>query len=350
MADLATTAYVNLGEVQPPCWPGVASGDCDGDGDFDVDDFGALTDRNGNGLADPEDLILDPAWNDGVDDDRNGWVDDISGWDFLYGDNNPLDTVEYGHGTGEAKDSTAAENGAGDVGGCPGCRFIPIRVSDSFIADGGRFAAGVLFAMDSGADVVQEALGAISNPRQAQQAIDVAYRRGVVVVASMADEASKHPNLPSSLEHTMAVNSVTEKKIDLLGDAPVEGYLALNGCTNFGGRTFVAVPSGACSSEATGQSAGMVALLESYAREQGVAAAPVAPAGARHERAHRQRGDADRASGRRRRRLLHAHRGRSGQQLRDAERFAPARTPSATPPPRVGTRPSATAASTSTRC
>ncbi len=277
MADLATTAYVNLGEVQPPCWPGVASGDCDGDGDFDVDDFGALSDRNGNGLADPEDLILDPAWNDGVDDDRNGWVDDISGWDFLYGDNDPLDTVEYGHGTGEAKDSTAAENGSGDVGGCPGCRFIPIRVGDSFIADGGRFAAGVLFAMDVGADVVQEALGAISNPRQAQQAIDVAYRRGVVVVASMADEASKHPNLPSSLEHTMAVNSVTEKKIDLLGDAPVEGYLALNGCTNFGGRTFVAVPSGACSSEATGQSAGMVALLESYAREQGVTAHPSLP-------------------------------------------------------------------------
>ena len=57
----------------------------------------------------------------------------------------------------------------------------------------------------------------------------------------------------------------------------MEGYLALNGCTNFGGHTFVPVPSSACSSEATGQSAGMVALLESYAREQGVAAAPVAP-------------------------------------------------------------------------
>ena len=75
----------------------------------------------------------------------------------------------------------------------------------------------------------------------------------------------------------MAVNSVTEKKIDLLGDVPVEGYLALNGCTNFGGRTFVAVPSGSCSSEATGQSAGMVALLESYAREQGLTAHPSLP-------------------------------------------------------------------------
>jgi hypothetical protein len=267
MADLATAAYVNLGEARPPC--AAANGDCDGNGVFDIADFGAIADHNGNGIADPEDLILDPAFGNGRDDDRNGYVDDISGWDFLYGDNNPLDTVEYGHGTGEAQDSTAREDGSGDVGTCPRCRMLPVRVSDSFIADGGRFAAGVLFALDSGADVVQEALGAISNPPQAQAAIDAAYERGVVVVASMADEASKHPNLPSSLERTMAVNSVTEKEDLLTGTN--QGYLALNGCTNFGGHTFVSVPSSSCSSEATGQSAGMIGLLESIARDAGVA-------------------------------------------------------------------------------
>ena len=162
MADLATAAYINLGEARPPC--AAATGDCDGNGVFDIADFGAIADRNGNGVADPEDLILDPTYSNGKDDDRNGYVDDISGWDFLYGDNDPLDTVEYGHGTGEAEDSTARENGTGDVGTCPHCRVLPVRVSDSFIAEGGRFAAGVLFALDSGADVVQEALGALDEP------------------------------------------------------------------------------------------------------------------------------------------------------------------------------------------
>src|SRR6266508_2210832 len=124
MADLATKAYLNRGELDVPC--NVRSGDCNGDGRFDISDFTVpggpgLPDRNGNGLADPEDLILDPAQSDGVDDDHNGYVDDISGWDMLYGDNNPLDTVEYGHGTGEAKDSTAAADGQGDVGSCPQC-------------------------------------------------------------------------------------------------------------------------------------------------------------------------------------------------------------------------------------
>ena len=176
MQDLADKAYINLAEATPPC--GTAhGGDCNGDGRFDIRDFGPIADRNGNGIADPEDLILDPKYNDGIDADHNGYVDDISGWDFLYGDNDPLDTVNYGHGTGEAEDSNAAENGTGNVGTCPKCSFLPVRVGDSFVADGQRFAAGVLFALDSHAAVVQEALGAISNPTAAQQAIDAAYSR-----------------------------------------------------------------------------------------------------------------------------------------------------------------------------
>ncbi len=105
MADLATKAYINLGEAKPPCWPAVADGDCNHDGVFNITDFGSIPDLNHNGVADPEDLILNPAYNNHRDDDHDGYVDDISGWDFLYGDNDPLDTVDYGHGTGEAKDS-----------------------------------------------------------------------------------------------------------------------------------------------------------------------------------------------------------------------------------------------------
>ena len=123
MRDLADRAYLNRGEVTPPC--AVPSGDCNGDGRFSIADFGAIADRNGNGLADPEDLILDPKYSNGRDDDHNGYVDDISGWDFLFGDNDPLDTVNYGHGTGEAEDSTAADNGTGDVGTCPQCTVHP---------------------------------------------------------------------------------------------------------------------------------------------------------------------------------------------------------------------------------
>ncbi len=284
MADLADQAYLNRGELPPPA--GVPAGatdhyDRDGDGRFTVSDFAAddrVEDRNSNGLLDPEDLILTPGFNDGVDDDANGYVDDISGWDLLHDDNDPLDDVDYGHGTGEARDSTAAHDGEGAAGTCPTCLHLPVRVSDSFIADGGRFAAGVLFALDSGADVVQEALGAINSPPQAQAAIDAAWRRGVPVVASMADEQSQHPNLPGALSHTIPVNSVTEGS-GFLGDVVTvltgrRDALAINGCTNTGGVAWVTVPSDGCSSEATGNSAGMVGLIESAARNAGVARHP----------------------------------------------------------------------------
>ncbi len=273
MSDLATKAYINLAETEPPCDD--EGGDCNADGIFniaDFSDFGAVDDLNRNGVADPEDLILDASISNGIDDDNNGYIDDIAGWDFLYGDNNPLDTVGYGHGTGEALDSTAASNGTGDVGTCPKCRFIPVRVSDSFIADGGRFAKGVDFAVASGVAVVQEALGAITNPSTAQISIDAAYEADVVVVASMADEASKHANFPAMLNHTLAVNSVTEKQSLLGGE--IEGYLALNGCTNYGAITLVSVPSSSCSSEATGIMSGVVGLVISAARD---ASLPLTP-------------------------------------------------------------------------
>jgi Subtilase family len=269
MLDLATQAFVNLGEARPDC--PASDGDCNGDGRFDIDDFVAsdtpIDDLNLNGLIDPEDLILSESWSDGIDDDNNGYVDDISGWDVLYDDNNPLDTVGYGHGTGEAKDSVAAANGTGDVGTCPKCRFVPVRVSDSFIAGGTQFADGVDYAVTTGAAVVQEALGAISNPSHAQTAIDAAFAADVVVVASMADEASYHANLPAALDHTLAVNSITTKEPLLGGD--LEGYLALNGCTNGGAITLVSVPSNSCSSEATGIMSGLVGLVLSAARDSG---------------------------------------------------------------------------------
>ncbi len=219
-----------------------------------------VSDQNGNGMINPEDLIF--IFSDGVDDDHNGYVDDIAGWDFFEDDNDPLDEVRYGHGTGEAEDSNAeANNGIGDVGTCPSCMVMPVRVGDSFVAEVNNFAQGVLFATDNGARVIQEALGTLNNSSLTQAAIDYAYRRGVIVVASAADEESNHHNYPANYNHTLEVNSVT--KFDTFDGQPQTppSYLYLNGCTNSGGHIALSVPSSSCSSEATGKSAGVAGLV-----------------------------------------------------------------------------------------
>src|SRR5262249_45368039 len=160
-----------------------------------------VSEANGKGLLDPQDLIR--AFSDGVDGDANGYTDDIAGWNFLDDDNDPFDEVAYGHGTGEARDSTAEADNGNDLGTCPNCMVLPVRVGDSFIADSNLFAQGVVFAVDSGAHIVQEALGAVNNTSFARQAIEYAWSHDVPVIASAAAEESFHHNVPAGSRHTI---------------------------------------------------------------------------------------------------------------------------------------------------
>jgi hypothetical protein len=222
-------------------------------------------------LLDPQDVLI--AFSDGVDNGSNGYVDDMVGWDFLDNDNDPYDDVQYGHGTGEARDSTAeADNAAAgeELGTCPNCTAIHMRVGDSFIADVNRFAQAVVYAVDNDALVVQEALGTLNNSSFARQAVSYAYNHGVTIIASAADEAAQHHNWPSSYPHVIVVNSVEKYDEEITPPAgPGRSYLQFNGCTNFYANVTVAIPSVSCSSDATGRAAGMAGLIYSAAKNAG---------------------------------------------------------------------------------
>lgn len=241
--------------------------DVNGDGFFNVTDYAADTrvaNMNGNDDIDPEDLIR--TFSDGTDADNNGYVDDISGWDFFENDNNPQDDTDYGHGTGEAVDS-GGEAGLGGDGQCPNCMVMSMRVGDSFIADVNHWAEAVVYAVDNGASIVQEALGTLNHTSFGQAAADYAYRNGVIINASEADEAAGHHNWPAAYDHTMVVNSIRTSPPASGGPATKpNSYLYFNGCTNFGGYTFTSIPSTSCSSEATGRSSGVSGLVYSAAK------------------------------------------------------------------------------------
>ncbi|MHB8318471.1 MAG: S8 family serine peptidase [Acidimicrobiales bacterium] len=191
-----------------------------------------------------------------------GFTEAIAGWNFINNNNDAYDAVHYDHGTGEAQDAAGAANTlTKEVGACPNCMVLPIRVGDSFIASSNAFAQGVLFAVDSGASVIQEALGTYDITETARQAISYAESHGVPVVASAADEEAQHHNLPALLAHTIVVNSVTKAT-----SYNPPSYLYLNGCTNYGANVAVSVESSSCSSEATGKTGGVVGLAESAAR------------------------------------------------------------------------------------
>ena len=288
--DLIEKAWLNHKELvnhKPTHADGTACGgagelagfDCNGDGILSVSDYAdtpTLTpaasaghpqgDRNGNGKLDAGDLIQN--FSDGVDDDGNGYVDDISGWDFMKDDNDPYDDTRYGHGTGEARDSSAAtNNGMGDAGVCPECRFIATRVGDSFITDANSFGKAVVYAADNGVSVVQCALGTLNMTRFAQAALDYAYEKNTLVVTSMADENSRHHNVPATANHTLPVHAITYNA-NTLNNATT--FFGFHPCSNFGGQNLLSAPGTGCSSEATGKLSGAAGLLYSAAKKYGV--------------------------------------------------------------------------------
>ncbi len=99
--DLYLNIWLNQGEISEELRHSI--NDTNHDGYISIRELnessnaGFVSDRNSNGRIDAGDLLADPAWHDGIDQDGNGKVDDLIGWDFTDNDLNPND--ENGHGT-----------------------------------------------------------------------------------------------------------------------------------------------------------------------------------------------------------------------------------------------------------
>jgi MYXO-CTERM domain-containing protein len=280
--DLVNQWYLNRGELPPPeegcrtaAFDAADPWDANGDGIFNVQDYSQqsahetpttpcdsrVSDANGNGILDPEDLIL--LFSDGTDADGNGYVDDICGWDFFEDDNNAFDQTHYGHGTAQARHATAeADNGRDRAGVCPGCMALPLRVGDSFFTDSTHFAEAVIYAVDNGVSAIAEALGTPNNSVYSHAAIDYAYSQGVAISASAADENSYHHNMPATSNHMIYVHPVRYNASDM---SQATTFLAFDSCSNYGAQLQISVPSPGCSSGSTAQLGGVIGLLQSAA-------------------------------------------------------------------------------------
>ncbi|MFT6378279.1 MAG: hypothetical protein ACJARS_004943, partial [bacterium] len=189
--------WLNEAELPVPLdEAGAAVRDADGNGIFNLSDYRwdpRVSVDAGNDVADdrldPSDLLA--VFSDGVDDDGNGFVDDIAGWDFYGNDNDPyavLDNSFSNHGTGMALDTTDPAGNGGGVGSCPNCALIPVRVGDTFIVDGDRVAQGIRYAVDRGAVAINMSLGALTHPEGAREAVRYAMDSNVIVVGAAGDE------------------------------------------------------------------------------------------------------------------------------------------------------------------
>jgi subtilisin family serine protease len=94
----------------------------------------------------------------GIDDDHNGFTDDVYGWDFFDNDNVPLDT--YGHGTEIASIIGAKGNNQEGIAGILwNVRIMPIRCGNERGISVSDFIEGVTYAKNNGARIITCSFG-----------------------------------------------------------------------------------------------------------------------------------------------------------------------------------------------
>ncbi len=175
-------------------------------------------DLNGNGVVDPEEF-------NGVDDDGNGYVDDIRGYDFVSissdsvypgedpgpPDNDPMDFD--GHGTFCAGIAGAVtDNSIGVAGTAWNCKIMTVRAGYKGISGGGYLSvsdtsAGIHYAALNGANIISMSFGSPFPSDTEQDVIEFAQSLGCLCVGAAGNEGEISKTYPSAYEDVIAVGA-----------------------------------------------------------------------------------------------------------------------------------------------
>ncbi|OKH31292.1 hypothetical protein NIES2119_29225 [[Phormidium ambiguum] IAM M-71] len=219
------------------------------------------SDLDGNIWVNPKEIPSNKK-----DDDGNDYIDDIRGWDFVNDDNDPMDLE--GHGTHVAGTIAAENNGFGVTGVAPNTKIMPIRVLDA--SGNGSIldvAAGIRYAADNGAKVINLSLGGDINTPAEASAIKYAAEKGAIVVSAAGNQSQQQPGFPAryATHFGIAVGAVNRNNqmatfSDLAGKLPLD-YLNAPGVNIYSTFLNNSYRSLSGTSMASPHIAGVVALV-----------------------------------------------------------------------------------------
>ena len=157
----------------------------------DIDDDGRFTSADINGL----------------DDDGNGYIDDVVGYDLAMNDPYPFEPTPT-HGTHVAGCVTmATDNEYGGAATGWAARIMAVKAARDNNPTGiSHGYTGIVYAADNGANVINLSWGRAGGFSQSEQnIINGVYNLGVVVVAAAGNDNSSSPHWPAGYEHVVAV-------------------------------------------------------------------------------------------------------------------------------------------------
>lgn len=145
--------------------------------------------------------------HNGIDEDKNGYVDDTRGWDFVNDDSGPVDDNGHGvHVSGVL--GATGNNGTGCAGVDWNCKLMNCKV---LAADAYGYyswmASAIYYAVDNGADVINMSIGGSDFSTTMEVAVAYAYKNNVPIVASMGNENTSKVSYPAGHTQTIAVGA-----------------------------------------------------------------------------------------------------------------------------------------------
>ncbi len=148
------------------------------------------------------------AAGDGQDNDGNGFVDDVRGWDFVNDDAHPND--DHGHGTHVAGTiAGSTDNALATAGIAFQTSLMPLKVlNKNGIGTTVTIAAAIAYATDQGADIINLSLGSDQDDPILHQVIQAAVAQGVIIVAAAGNDGSSSINYPARYSEVVAVGAV----------------------------------------------------------------------------------------------------------------------------------------------
>jgi subtilisin family serine protease len=209
--------------------------------------------------------LKDNIWTN-PNQNSDGYVNDVHGWNFVDNNNNVLD--DNGHGTHVAGIIAGENNNYGVTGIAYNAKIMPVKVLDSSgSGNDTTISEGIHFAVDNGANIINLSLGSVLPDDILKSAIEYASSKGVTVVMAAGNDGSSSPDYPASYASTygIAVGAVDQNN-QMANFSNRSGILPISYVTAPGVDIYSSVPNNqyatySGTSMAAPYVAGVVALM-----------------------------------------------------------------------------------------
>lgn len=147
--------------------------------------------------------------SNGIDDDGNGYIDDVSGYDVADNDNNPNPpSTSFDHGTHCAGIASASTNNSIGIAGMGySCKIIPVKATSSSASPSSVTNGydGIVYAVSAGANVISLSWGGTGTSTTAQNIITWASSQGCLIVAAAGNSNVNTMFYPAAYTEVIAV-------------------------------------------------------------------------------------------------------------------------------------------------